>query len=77
LIGAAAAALLALLGTEGKNTDLGAHLFGFIFGIALGFGAEFLIDLNGRPGKILNSLLAFLSVLIVLIAWVYAITNSG
>jgi len=33
---AAALALLALLGTEGKNTDLGAHLFGFVYGNFLG-----------------------------------------
>ena len=40
---AAALALLALLGTEGKNTDLGAHLFGFVFGIGLGLAAEYLV----------------------------------
>ncbi len=33
---AAGAALLAFLGTEGENTDLGAHLFGFLAGVPLG-----------------------------------------
>ncbi|HEY5673609.1 MAG TPA: rhomboid family intramembrane serine protease [Malonomonas sp.] len=33
---AAALGLLALLGAGGENTDIGAHLFGFSFGIGLG-----------------------------------------
>jgi membrane associated rhomboid family serine protease len=33
---AAALGLLALLGAGGENTDIGAHLFGFCFGIGLG-----------------------------------------
>lgn len=73
LITAAALALLTLLGTEGKNTDLGAHLFGFIFGVGLGFVAEFVIAGKGRPGKIVSSLLAFSSGATVLIAWYAAI----
>jgi membrane associated rhomboid family serine protease len=32
----AGAGLLAMLGTEGKQTDLGAHLFGFGCGLACG-----------------------------------------
>lgn len=34
---AAALGLLALLGAGGENTDIGAHLFGFVFGVGLGF----------------------------------------
>jgi rhomboid protease GluP len=66
---AAAMALLALMGTEGKNTDLGAHLFGFVFGILLGVAAEYLIEKFGRPGRGLNALLATASALMVFIAW--------
>lgn len=33
----AGAGLLAMLGTEGERTDLGAHFFGFISGLSLGF----------------------------------------
>jgi membrane associated rhomboid family serine protease len=66
---AAALALLALLGTEGKNTDLGAHLFGFAFGLGLGLPAEYLVARHGRPGRRLNILLSILSALIVLAAW--------
>lgn len=72
---AAALALLALLGTEGKNTDLGAHLFGFIYGGCLGLITEYLINRYGRPGRILNALLALSSIIIVLAAWCAAVLN--
>lgn len=66
---AAALALLAILGTEGKNTDLGAHLFGFVYGSFLGLIAEYLVVRRGRPGPVLNALLALLSVAVVVGAW--------
>jgi rhomboid protease GluP len=66
---AAALALLALLGTEGKQTDLGAHLFGFVFGILLGLAAEKLLERHGRPGRWLNALLASTCALLVVAAW--------
>jgi membrane associated rhomboid family serine protease len=70
---AAALALLAILGTEGKNTDLGAHLFGFVYGSFLGLIAEYLIARRGRPGVALNALLALISVAVVFGAWWVAI----
>jgi membrane associated rhomboid family serine protease len=66
---AAALALLALLGTEGKQTDLGAHLFGFIFGIGLGLAGGYLVERRGRPGKLLNALLALTSAIVVVASW--------
>jgi membrane associated rhomboid family serine protease len=66
---AAAAALLALLGTEGKNTDLGAHLFGFLSGGCLGLITEYLLFRQGRPGPMINMLLALLSVSVVVLSW--------
>jgi len=66
---AAGAALLAILGTEGKQTDLGAHLFGFICGIAAGLTAEYLIARYGNPGRRLNVLLAMAGVVIVAVSW--------
>lgn len=66
-------ALLAILGTEGKNTDLGAHLFGFCCGVFFGTGAEFLVGKYGRPGAVLNLLLAVLSMALVGAAWWAAI----
>ena len=74
---AAGLALLALLGTEGKQTDLGAHLFGFICGVFFGMGAECLVGRRGRPDALLNFLLAVLSGAVVVAAWWAAIVWSG
>lgn len=70
---AAGLALLAILGTEGKQTDLGAHLFGFGIGAFFGMTAEFLVGKYGRPEGILNFLLALLSGALVVAAWWAAI----
>lgn len=77
LIGVGALALLTLLGTEGKNTDLGAHFFGFLFGVLLGVGAELQIARRGLPGAFLNGLLALSSLLLVTGAWAAALFNAG
>jgi len=74
---ASALALLALLGTEGKNTDLGAHLFGFLFGVGLGLMTEYLLGRYGRPGRLLNALLALLSAVVVVAAWWAALEFGG
>ncbi|BCS55743.1 rhomboid family intramembrane serine protease [Geobacter sp. SVR] len=74
---AAALALLALLGTEGRNTDLGAHLFGFVAGIAWGYPAEWLLEKFGRPGRISNILLGLSSTAIMLTAWWLALSTAG
>jgi membrane associated rhomboid family serine protease len=66
---AAALSLLALLGTEGKQTDLGAHLFGFLFGFVFGLLAEALVGYLGRPKRLLNALLALMSASVLLTAW--------
>jgi len=72
---ASALALLALLGTEGKNTDLGAHLFGFIYGGFLGLITGYLIDRHGRPGPVLNAILELLCVVTVVGAWWLAVSQ--
>ncbi len=74
---AAALSLLVLLGTEGERTDLGAHLFGFMFGCLFGFVAELLVGYVGRPGRLANALLALASASVVLYAWWLAISQSG
>jgi membrane associated rhomboid family serine protease len=66
---AAALALLALLGTEGKNTDLGAHFFGFLFGIPAGFAAAYQSGRYGRPGRAVNAVLVVASGGVVAAAW--------
>jgi membrane associated rhomboid family serine protease len=70
---AAALALLAILGTEGKNTDLGAHLFGFVYGSFLGLITEYVIGRRGCPGLVLNALLALMNIAVVVGAWWAAI----
>jgi membrane associated rhomboid family serine protease len=66
---AAALGLLAMLGVGGENTDLGAHLFGFLFGLPLGFAAELAVERLGRPGNVWNAVLAAAAVGIVISAW--------
>jgi membrane associated rhomboid family serine protease len=74
---AAALGLLAMLGAGGENTDLGAHLFGFLFGLPLGLGAELAIEQWGRPGKKVNALLALATTGIVASAWWAALLWGG
>lgn len=70
---AAALGLLALLGTGGENTDVGAHLFGFTAGTLLGGLAHLLFSWQGLPRERLNKILAVVSVALVLVAWWLAI----
>ena len=72
----AALALLALLGSEGENTDLGAHLFGFAAGIGLGLAAGYLRRGKGRPGAGLNAMLALACLGVVIGAWWAALHSS-
>jgi membrane associated rhomboid family serine protease len=74
---AAALGLLALLGSEGERTDLGAHIFGFAFGILLGLATGLLLERCGRPGRRLNALLALVSASVVLGAWWAALVFGG
>lgn len=73
----AALSLLAMLGTEGEHTDLGAHLFGFLSGLVLGLIAEYLVARYGRPRPLLDALLAVLAGLVVVTAWWAALSNLG
>lgn len=66
---ASALALLALLGSEGENTDLGAHLFGLGVGLVIGVPTGWLLGRRGLPSARLNALLALVSVLLVGGAW--------
>lgn len=70
---AAALALLAILGTEGANTDLGAHLFGFLWGLVLGWLAEGVLERRGHPSRVTSALLALASSSLVVWAWMLAL----
>jgi membrane associated rhomboid family serine protease len=74
---AAALGLLAMLGAGGENTDIGAHLFGFLFGLPLGLGAELAVERWGRPGRMANALFASTAVGIVVGAWWSALLWGG
>jgi len=73
---AGALALLAMLGTSGENTDIGAHLFGFVFGILFGLAGAVLVERYGRPGFRGNVLLALGAVTVPVIAWWAALVSG-
>jgi len=74
---AAAIGLLALLGSSGENTDIGAHLFGFLAGVGLGFTAKYFARRFGSGPKQINAGLAILAAGLVLGAWWLALTVNG
>lgn len=69
----AGASLLAMLGSSGERTDLGAHLFGFVSGIGFGalIGHSSVLRLTGRPGY--QIALFMLTICIILSSWLYAL----
>ncbi|HEY6837156.1 MAG TPA: rhomboid family intramembrane serine protease [Geobacteraceae bacterium] len=73
---AGALALLALLGTEGKQTDLGAHLFGLAYGVCLGLVAAYCVERYGRPGRVANWFFALGSGATVVGAWWWALVSG-
>lgn len=73
---ASALALLALLGSEGENTDLGAHLFGLAVGLFLGLPTGFLLGRNGQPPRWLNTLLVLCSMILVFVSWYLALHQA-
>ncbi len=71
---AGAAGILALLGTEGANTDYMGHLAGFFCGLALGiFEAWHGPKNQGRGGQILA---AFCALLLPVSAWLWAFARG-
>jgi len=73
---AAALSLLAMLGTEGENTDLGAHLFGFVFGALLGLAAGYLTDRFGYPGRRGRAFLVLVAAMTPVAAWWAALVHG-
>lgn len=72
---AAALGLLALLGAGGENTDIGAHLFGFCFGIGLGLLSIYVPAKRAFSGVNANRILRLFAVAIVLLAWGLALAG--
>lgn len=61
--------ILAILGAGGENTDLGAHLFGFVSGVALGLPSGFIVVRKGRPCRMLGGVLLTVAAGAPLVAW--------
>jgi len=63
--------LLAMLGA-GEETDLGAHLFGFLSGIGFGLCAGFITTRIGLPGKRTDDWLYVTALAVPVFAWGWA-----
>jgi membrane associated rhomboid family serine protease len=74
---AAGLGLLALLGTGGKNTDLGAHLFGFAAGLVLGLAIALARRRDLLPRRGGNTLCGWLSLAVVASAWLAALSAQS
>jgi len=66
-------ALLSFLGTSGRHTDLGAHLFGFLSGIVLGLLIGKLIKTFGPPSHKIDCLIGVITCLVPILAWLVAL----
>lgn len=69
----AGAALLAMIGSSGERTDLGAHLFGLCCGLAVGWILNRPVVLQLRQSFIFQSLLGIFSIATIIIAWKMAL----
>ncbi len=69
---AAALAWLAFLGSEGENTDLGAHFTGMFCGLPLGAAAGFMFKRKLYPSPEIDRILGLLGLLVVAFAWFLA-----
>nr|WP_321514645.1 rhomboid family intramembrane serine protease [uncultured Pseudodesulfovibrio sp.] len=63
--------LLAMLGA-GEETDLGAHLFGFLSGLGLGFCTGFATNRLGLPNNVAGGWLYVAALAIPVFAWIWA-----
>ncbi|MBN1957367.1 MAG: rhomboid family intramembrane serine protease [Desulfuromonadales bacterium] len=71
---AAGLGLLGLLGTGGENTDIGAHLFGFLCGVGLGL-LDCYLPFTGRwKTSSVNTWLALFSSVLMLCSWGLALS---
>lgn len=68
----AGAGLLALLGTEGEKTDLGAHFFGLLCGIIAGIGIRRLKQVNLAGDQYRQYILFFITLAFLIFCWLLA-----
>jgi rhomboid protease GluP len=72
----AGAALLAMLGSSGEKTDLGAHLFGLLSGIGMGFLLTTNLFLRFRSSAYLQLLLFLGSLCTIYLNWSSALSRG-
>lgn len=72
----AGAALLAMLGSSGERTDLGAHLFGLISGLLTGWLLHLKPLWQMRRSPVFQLLLFFLFLAVIAICWYLALANN-
>jgi membrane associated rhomboid family serine protease len=69
--------LLAFTGTAGENTDLGAHLFGFITGLAMGLAIARFAAVEWLSNARVQRACGALTVLLLVAAWAVGLTVAG
>jgi membrane associated rhomboid family serine protease len=73
----AALGLLAFTGTAGENTDLGAHLFGFLAGIGLGVALARVAPIAWLQNPKVQRLCGVLTALVLVAAWAAGLRSVG
>jgi membrane associated rhomboid family serine protease len=73
---AAGLALLAMLGSEGQDTDLLAHAFGFAAGLVLGLPAGLALRGRPAPGRAAGLVLGLAAVGLAALAWAAALGRA-
>jgi membrane associated rhomboid family serine protease len=69
----AGAALLAMIGSSGERTDIGAHFFGLCCGLAFGWILCRPVLIKVRQSLLLQTMLFILSIAVIIIAWQMAL----
>ncbi len=69
--------LLAFTGTAGENTDLGAHLFGFVAGVVLGLGIAHVVPISWLKSASVQRVCAALAAVLLAAAWVVGLRVAG
>ncbi len=69
LLLAAGTGVLAMLGTEGSNTDYAAHLFGLLSGFMVGGAASGVTRRTGQPSRRTDTLLGFAAAALLVLCW--------